>query len=133
MIARIFKFFVLMPVVAAVVIWHLATSNDWAITLLLGIALYFPIHQLGQSAGHHKLFAHRAFNSVRWYPPVATLIASVSFLATLWARLWRTACTTNTLIPTAILIARFTGDFTLTWDGFSSGNRLFVTPQLCLT
>lgn len=79
MIARIFKFFILMPVVAAVVLWHLATSDDWLLTLLLGVALYFPIQQLGQSTGHHKLFAHRAFYPVRWYPPVATFIASVSF------------------------------------------------------
>ena len=75
----IFKMFVLVPVMTLLVLWHMFTSDNWLMTLLVGVALYFPIHQLGQSAGYHKLFAHKAFKPVRWYPPVATAIASISF------------------------------------------------------
>lgn len=74
-----FRLFVFLPAVAAAVVWHLVTSPDWALTLFTGVLLYFPIMQLGQSSGYHKLFAHNAFTPVAWYPAFATFVASISF------------------------------------------------------
>lgn len=77
--AGVLKLFLIMPVVALMVAWHLVTSPDWMLTVFVGVLLYFPIHYLGQAIGMHKLFGHRAFTPVRWYPPVAAFVASISF------------------------------------------------------
>jgi stearoyl-CoA desaturase (delta-9 desaturase) len=47
--------------------------------VLAGTALYYPVQQLGQGIGYHKLFAHRAFTPKKWYPYVATFVASIAF------------------------------------------------------
>tara|TARA_R110000822_G_scaffold44494_4_gene119361 strand:+ start:3004 stop:3750 length:747 start_codon:yes stop_codon:yes gene_type:complete len=76
---HIFRLFVFMPLVACLVVWHLLTSDLWLPTLSVGVLLYFPVIQFGQSSGYHKLFAHNSFEPVAWYPALATLIASISF------------------------------------------------------
>lgn len=47
--------------------------------ILFGILLYFPFHQLGFNIGLHKLFSHRQFKPVPWYPYLAVFIASICF------------------------------------------------------
>lgn len=73
------KFFFLVPLITLSILYHLFTSDIWYYTLFAGIILYFPIQQLGQSSGYHKLFAHRAFKPVLWYPYFASFLASISF------------------------------------------------------
>jgi fatty-acid desaturase len=78
-LAGVFKLFVLVPVITAAVVFHLFTSDSWLLTLTVGVVLYFPIHQFGQAIGLHKLFAHKSFKPVSWYPLAAALVGSISF------------------------------------------------------
>ena len=51
-------------------------SYSW---ILAGILLYYPFHQLGYSIGGHKMFSHRSFTSVDWYPYLSVIITSICF------------------------------------------------------
>ena len=72
------KILVVLPLLTLFVILSMYTSTDkWWI--LYGILLYYPFHQLGWSIGMHKLFSHRSFTPVSWYPLVAVVISSICF------------------------------------------------------
>lgn len=77
--AVILKMFVAVPLIPVLVVCTLWGYAYWPLVVLAGVLLYYPIQQLGQSIGYHKLFAHRAFTPRGWYPYVAAFIASVSF------------------------------------------------------
>lgn len=75
------KILVGIPLLTVFVILSMYTSTDkWWI--LYGILLYYPFHQLGWSIGMHKLFSHRSFTPVRWYPLVAVIVSSICFYGT---------------------------------------------------
>lgn len=75
----ILKMFVAVPLLSLLTIYQLLTSPDWYMILLIGLVIYYPIHQLGQGIGYHKLFAHRSFTPKSWYPYISTFFASISF------------------------------------------------------
>ena len=77
--AVIAKMFVAVPLIPFLVGWTLWGKDEWPLVVLAGLLLYYPIHQLGQTIGYHKLFGHRAFKPRRWYPFVATAVASIAF------------------------------------------------------
>lgn len=58
--------------------WSAVDNTDLTWTLW-GLAAYYVFHQLGFSIGVHKLFAHRAFESVDWYPYLSVVISSICF------------------------------------------------------
>jgi stearoyl-CoA desaturase (delta-9 desaturase) len=41
--------------------------------------MYYPIFNLGQSIGYHKLFAHKAFKPNKWFPYLSAFVGSISF------------------------------------------------------
>lgn len=71
--------FVAVPLLPFLVVWALWGYDYWPLVVIAGVLLYYPIQQLGQSTGYHKLFAHRAFTPKAWYPYVATFLASIAF------------------------------------------------------
>lgn len=74
------KIFLAVPLAHVYVGWGLLASDLALWVLLAGILLYYPIGQLGQSIGYHRLFAHRAFKPKPWYPYVAAFLSSISFV-----------------------------------------------------
>lgn len=77
--AVIAKMFIAVPLIPFLVGWTLYGTDHWPLVLVCGVLLYYPIHQLGQGIGYHKLFGHRAFKPRAWYPYLATGIASIAF------------------------------------------------------
>jgi fatty-acid desaturase len=77
--AILLKMFVFVPLLPGLVVWTLWGEEYWLLYVLAGVLLYYPVHQLGQAIGYHKLFAHRAFKPNKWYPYVATFVASIAF------------------------------------------------------
>lgn len=77
--AILFKMFVVVPLLPLGIAYALWGNPWWPAVVLAGVVLYYPIHQLGQGIGYHKLFAHRAFTPRAWYPYLATFIASTAF------------------------------------------------------
>jgi stearoyl-CoA desaturase (delta-9 desaturase) len=75
----LFKMFVAVPMLPFLVAYTLWGNPWWPAVLVAGVVLYYPVQQLGQAIGYHKLFAHRAFTPRPWYPYLATLVASVAF------------------------------------------------------
>jgi stearoyl-CoA desaturase (delta-9 desaturase) len=73
-----FRTFFLWPLAIVYLLWQMFLIQDptW---ILLGLFLYYIFHQLGLGIGYHKLFAHRAFTPVAWYPPVAVVVGSMCF------------------------------------------------------
>jgi fatty-acid desaturase len=78
-LAVLFKMFVAIPLLPFLVAYTLWGSDWWPAVFVAGVILYYPIQQLGQAIGYHKLFAHRAFTPRAWYPYMATFVASVAF------------------------------------------------------
>lgn len=74
--------FALVPLMHLLLVMTLIDLEYWYLSMLLGVVLYYPIHQLGQSIGYHKLFAHRAFDPVSWYPYVSTFFGLITFIGT---------------------------------------------------
>jgi stearoyl-CoA desaturase (delta-9 desaturase) len=70
--------FLLFPILHLIVAWTLASSSNWALILMLGIVLYYPIHDLGFSIGYHKLFAHRTFKPKIFFPYLTTFICMLA-------------------------------------------------------
>lgn len=77
--AVLLKMFVAVPLLPLLVVWTLWGYDYWPMVVLAGVLLYYPIQQLGQAIGYHKLLAHRAFKPKAWYPYVATFVASIAF------------------------------------------------------
>jgi stearoyl-CoA desaturase (delta-9 desaturase) len=73
-----FKLFFLWPAAILYLISQifLFDSYTW---IIAGILLYYPMHQLGYAMGGHKLFSHRSYTPVAWYPYVAAIIGSICF------------------------------------------------------
>jgi fatty-acid desaturase len=74
-----FKVYVLLPAVHALLIYGLATTEHLVAILLFGLALYYPLHHLGNGIGYHRLFAHKSFKPKSWYPYLTTFLSSISF------------------------------------------------------
>lgn len=66
-----FKYAIVVPLLHVIALGGLFIVSNWWLTLVLGIALYYPIQLLGHNAGSHKLFSHRSFVPNAWYPYVA--------------------------------------------------------------
>lgn len=79
-IATRFKFFLVLPLLHVYVGWGLLATDMALWVLLAGLLLYYPIGQLGQGAGYHRLFAHKSFKPKPWFPYVATFLSSISFV-----------------------------------------------------
>jgi len=77
--AVLFKMFVVVPLLPILIAWTLWGVDEWPVIVVVGLLLYYPIHQLGQAIGYHKLFSHRAFVAKPWYPYVACFFASIAF------------------------------------------------------
>ena len=73
-----FRFFLLFPILHLIVAWTLITNPSWILILVLGIVLYYPIHDLGFSIGYHKLFAHKSFKPKKFYPYLTTFICMLA-------------------------------------------------------
>ncbi len=58
----------------------LMSIDNWYFAIALGIAAYYVIYQHGQSIGYHKMFSHRAFEPVAWFPYVSTFCGIISFI-----------------------------------------------------
>lgn len=71
------KFFLVVPILHVIALIGII-DNPWL--LLFGIVAYTVIHTLGQNIGYHKLFSHKAFTPVSWYPRVAAFFGSISFV-----------------------------------------------------
>jgi stearoyl-CoA desaturase (delta-9 desaturase) len=77
--AVLLKMFVAVPLLPVLIAWTLWGTDEWPLVLAAGVLLYYPVQQLGQAIGYHKLFAHRAFVAKPWYPYVACFFASIAF------------------------------------------------------
>lgn len=73
-----FKTFFVWPAMAVFVVWSAINATDYR-WVFWGLATYYAFHHLGFGIGGHKLFAHRAFEPVAWYPYVAAVISSICF------------------------------------------------------
>ena len=73
-----FKLFVVLPAAILYLISQLFLFNNYT-WILTGILLYYVFHFLGYSIGGHKLFSHRTFTPVVWFPYVTVIIASICF------------------------------------------------------
>ena len=71
--------FVVLPLLPFLVFYTLFESDQWLFVVLCGALLYYPVHQLGQAIGYHKLFAHRAFKARRFYPYLCAFFGSIAF------------------------------------------------------
>ena len=60
-------------------VYGLATSDHWGIIVTVGFLLHYPIHNLGNAIGFHKLFSHNSFVPVTWYPKLSAFLSSISF------------------------------------------------------
>jgi len=60
-------------------VYGLVTSDYWGAILTIGFLLHYPIHNLGNAIGFHKLFSHNSFVPVKWYPKLAAFLSSISF------------------------------------------------------
>ena len=54
--------------------------DNWYLAIFAGVIAYYVIYQHGQSIGYHKMFSHRAFEPVSWFPYVATFCGVISFI-----------------------------------------------------
>lgn len=70
--------FLLFPILHLIVAWVLISNSNWALILMLGVVLYYPIHDLGFSIGYHKLFAHRTFKPKSFFPYLTTFICMLA-------------------------------------------------------
>tara|TARA_R110000772_G_scaffold68444_1_gene151656 strand:+ start:414 stop:1169 length:756 start_codon:yes stop_codon:yes gene_type:complete len=77
--AVLLKMFVAVPLLPFFLLWALWGAAEWPLVVAAGILLYYPVQQLGQATGYHKLFAHRAFVARSWYPYVACFFGSIAF------------------------------------------------------
>jgi fatty-acid desaturase len=68
------------PIMHFVVAYGISTSEHWLALIIASVIVYYPLHQLGQAIGIHKLFAHRAFTPNRWYPYVAAVISTIAYV-----------------------------------------------------
>lgn len=73
------KMFVVFPLMHIVVLYGIFTHEYWYLLILCGMLMFYPIMNLGQSIGYHKLFAHKAFKPKKWYPYVSAFVGSISF------------------------------------------------------
>ena len=68
------------PIMHFVVLYGIFSHEYWYLVLPGIILLFYPVHQLGYSAGIHKCFAHNAFTPKKWYPYLSTLVSSLTYL-----------------------------------------------------
>lgn len=62
-----------------VVMYGIFTNEHSFMLLICGVLMFYPIMNLGQSIGYHKLFAHKAFRPKKWFPYLSAFIGSISF------------------------------------------------------
>lgn len=77
--ATLLKMFVALPALPFLVAYTLWGQDYWWVPVVAGVALYYPVQQLGQAIGYHKLFAHRAFKPRAWYPYLSAFVGSIAF------------------------------------------------------
>lgn len=73
-----FRLFFLLPTAIVYLISQLFLFDSYT-WVLAGILLYYLFHQLGFSIGTHKLFAHRSFTPVTWFPYLSAIVGSICF------------------------------------------------------
>lgn len=74
-----FKMFVIFPLMHLVVLFGIFTNEHWYLLLICGILMFYPIMNLGQSIGYHKMFGHKAFKPKKWFPYLSAFVGSISF------------------------------------------------------
>lgn len=77
--ALLLKMFVVLPALPFLVCYTLWGLDYWWAVVLCGVLLYYPVHQLGQALGYHKLFSHRSFKARRFYPYLSAFFGSIAF------------------------------------------------------
>lgn len=60
-------------------VYGLSTSDHTGLILVIGFLLHYPVHNLGNAIGYHKLFSHSSFVPVKWYPKLSAFLSSISF------------------------------------------------------
>ena len=70
--------FVLLPAAIVYLISQLFLFDSYT-WVPAGILLFYVFHFLGYSIGGHKLFAHRTFEPVPWFPYLTVVIGSICF------------------------------------------------------
>jgi fatty-acid desaturase len=73
-----FKLFFVLPASIVYLVFQLFLFDSYT-WVPVGILLYYFFHQFGYSIGFHKLFSHRTFTPVVWFPYVAAVIGSICF------------------------------------------------------
>ncbi len=74
------RIFVVVPIIHLMLLSTLIVLSNWYFAIVLGILAYYVIYQHGQSIGYHKMFSHRAFEPVSWFPYVSTFCGVISFI-----------------------------------------------------
>ena len=77
--ATLLKMFVVLPALPFLIVYTLLGVERWWVVVLGGVLLYYPIQQLGQAIGYHKLFAHKAFRARKFYPYLSAFVGSIAF------------------------------------------------------
>lgn len=77
--ATLLKMFVALPALPFFVAYTLWGNPVWPLVVVAGLFLYYPVQQLGQAIGYHKLFAHRSFKPRAWYPYLSAFVGSIAF------------------------------------------------------
>jgi fatty-acid desaturase len=81
--ATLLKMFVVLPALPFLVVYTLFGVEQWWVVVLGGILLYYPIQQLGQAIGYHKLFAHKRLGLESFTRTCLLLLGQLLFMAIL--------------------------------------------------